>query len=102
MRAMLREKRSISTAGGLETGRAAVDGGRAAATCAAAACGASAGSGAAGAGAVVFSSMRFLPERFVLGILALVFVILFGITLFEAIPTDTDVVVHCSVNLTGS
>jgi hypothetical protein len=46
--------------------------------------------------------MRFLPERFVLGILALVFVILFGINLFEAIPTDTDVVVHCSVNLTGS
>ena len=52
--------------------------------------------------AVVFSSMRFLPERLVLRTLVLGFVILFGINLFEAILIDTDVVVHCSVNLTCS
>jgi hypothetical protein len=84
---MLREKRSISTDGGDGTAGDAAEG--------------DAG-GAAGALAVVFSSMRFLPERLVLRTLVLGFVILFGINLFEAILIDTEVVVHCSVNLTCS
>jgi hypothetical protein len=87
MRAMFREKRSMSTDGcdGTAGGADAAGGGA---------------GGAAGALAVVFSSMRFLPERLVLRTLVLGFVILFGINLFEAILIDTDVVVHCSVNLT--
>ena len=57
---------------------------------------------ATGVGAIDFSSMRLLPGRLVLGAFALGLVILFGINLFEAILTDTDVIVHCSVNLTCS
>src|SRR5690349_9298193 len=99
MRAMLREKRSISTDGW--RGGVGPDGGWAAAAWAAAAWaaavwGASAGTGATGV-CVVFSSMRFPPGRLVLRTLILGLVILLGINLFEAILTDSDLVVHCSV-----
>src|SRR3954454_2384667 len=101
MRAMLREKRSISTAGA----EAAAGGGAgevaaaAAAVEAAAVPGGATGAGAASAGAFALSSMRFPPGRLLLRTLVLDLVILFGINLFEAILTDSDVVVHCSVNL---
>src|SRR5436305_305285 len=95
---MLREKRSISTLGGdAAAGGGAVAVEVAAAAEAAAAQGAATGA-AAGAGAFDSSSMRFLPGRLVLRTLVPDLVILFGINLFEAILTDTDVVVHCSVN----
>src|ERR1044072_4610592 len=108
MRGMLREKRSISTegcagtAGGAGGAGAGGAGGTGGAACSAALIASAHALGVA-AFVAVSSSMRFLPgPRFVLRTLVLGFVILFGINLFEAILADTEVVVHCSVNLTCS